>query len=77
MGRPVQYRVTMVVRDYVLSTMLRLFHCLTNFDWADKNWAEMAEQLGKIKELQKYCQQNVVSDHHGLPVQCSEINDAL
>ena len=42
------YRVTMVVRDWVLLTSLRLFHCLPNF-----LLAEMADQLGKIEELQK------------------------
>ena len=35
---------------------------------AAANWAEIAEQLGKIVELQKYSQQNVVPDHHGHPV---------
>ena len=34
---------------------------------AAANWAEIAEQLGKIVELQKYSQQNVVTDRHGQP----------
>ena len=34
----------------------------------DSTWAEIAEHLGKIVELQAYSQQNIVSDHHGHPV---------
>ena len=41
------YKVTMVVRDQVLLTLLWLFHC---WEW---NWAEMAERLAKMEELQK------------------------
>ena len=43
-------------------------HCLFNSALAGENWAEMAEQLGNIVELQEYSQQNAFSDHHGHPV---------
>ena len=42
----IDYRVNIVVRDYVLLTSLWLFYCLPNFAWADDNWEEMADQMG-------------------------------
>ena len=35
---------------------------------AAANWAEIAEQLGNIKELQQWSQQCVFADHLGHPV---------
>ena len=37
--------------------------------WASENCEEIAEQLGKMVEIKKYSQQNVVPDHHSHPVQ--------
>ena len=39
-----EYRVTMVVWDWVLLTSLLLFHCLPNFAWAGENRIEQKWQ---------------------------------
>ena len=44
--------------------MPQLFHCLPNFARAGDNWAELAEQLGKIGEKS---QQNVQPADIGWP----------
>ena len=54
-----------MVSGYDLFTMIWTFHCLPDSARAAANWAEIAEQLGKIVELHKYSQQNVVADHIG------------
>ena len=41
------YRMTMVVKDCDLLTNTWLFHFLPDLA-APENWAEMAEELGKI-----------------------------
>ena len=41
----------MVVRELVMLTLIKLFHCLPNSTWAAANWAEIAEQLGNIVGL--------------------------
>ena len=50
-------------------TLIWSSHCLPDSAWAAGNWAEIAEQMGNIVELQECSQQNIVSDHNGQPVQ--------
>ena len=57
-----------MVGDYDLLTTIWLFHCLPDPAWTAVNWAEIAEHLSNIVELQKLCQQNLVAVHHGHPV---------
>ena len=45
-----------------------MFRYLPDSAWAAANWADIAEQLSKIVELQEWSQQKVVSDQNDHPV---------